>query len=195
MKDKRILFGICGSFCNHEAVYNEVCKLCVDNDVQIVVSDAVYTYSTRFFDKDVFRKMLETKTGHKVIHNIVGAEKVGPSNVYDIMVIAPMTANVASKLANGIYDHPVTLTAKALLRNKKNILFGFASNDGLSISGVNVMRLLSYKHFYAIPFRQDAPFQKECSIVADWTLLLPSLEQALLNSQIQPVLLGGIEDA
>lgn len=195
MKDKRILFGICGSFCNHEAVCNELRKLCVDNDVQVVVSEAVYTNSTRFYDKDVFINMLETMSGHKVICNIVEAEKVGPRNEYDIMVIAPMTASVASKLANGMYDHPVTLAAKAMLRNRKNILFGFASNDGLSMSGANVMRLLSYKHVYAIPFRQDAPFQKERSIVADWTLLIASLEQALCDRQIQPILLGGLLDA
>ena len=52
------------------------------------------------------------------------------------------------------------------------------------------MKLLSFKQFYAIPFRQDAPFQKERSVVAKWELLEESLDQALINKQLQPLLLG-----
>lgn len=194
MKDKHILFGICGSFCNHAAILKELENLCKHNDVQVVVSENVYSCSTRFFDKDVFANKLIELSKHEIIHSIVEAEKVGPSNAYDIMVIAPMTATVASKMANGIYDHPVTLAAKAMIRNEKDVVFGIATNDGLGISGVNIMKLLAYKHFYAIPFRQDAPYQKERSIVAEWTLLEDAMNMALEHKQIQPILLGGIQN-
>lgn len=192
MKDKHILFGICGSFCNHAAVLAQLEKLCAHNDIQVVVSENVYQCSTRFFDKEVFRQKLRELTKHDVMHSIVEAEKIGPSNAYDIMVIAPMTASVASKLANGDYDHPVTLAAKAMIRNEKDVVFGIATNDGLGISGVNVMKLLALKHLYAIPFRQDAPFKKERSIVADWNLLEKALDVGLEHKQLQPILLGGL---
>lgn len=190
MKNKHILFGICGSFCNHQAILKQLKKLCMDNDVQVIVSENVYTCDTRFFKHDEFLKTLETISTHKVWHTIIEAEAIGPSNQQDIMVIAPMSATVAAKLANGIYDHPITLAAKAMLRNGKNIVFGIATNDGLGISGVNIMKLLAFKQFYAIPFRQDAPFQKERSVVAKWELLEESLDQALINKQLQPLLLG-----
>ncbi|MBS4883767.1 dipicolinate synthase subunit B [Amedibacillus dolichus] len=190
MKNKHILFGICGSFCNHQAILKQLKKLCMDNDVQVIVSENVYTCDTRFFKHDEFLKTLETISTHKVWHTIIEAEAIGPSNQQDIMVIAPMSATVAAKLANGIYDHPITLAAKAMLRNGKNIVFGIATNDGLGISGVNIMKLLSFKQFFAIPFRQDAPFQKERSVVAKWELLEESLDQALINKQLQPLLLG-----
>lgn len=190
MKNKHILFGICGSFCNHQAILKQLKKLCMDNDVQVIVSENVYTCDTRFFKHDEFLKTLETISTHKVWHTIIEAEVIGPSNQQDIMVIAPMSATVAAKLANGIYDHPITLAAKAMLRNGKNIVFGIATNDGLGISGVNIMKLLAFKQFYAIPFRQDAPFQKERSVVAKWELLEESLDQALINKQLQPLLLG-----
>lgn len=190
MKNKHILFGICGSFCNHQAILKQLKKLCMDNDVQVIVSENVYTCDTRFFKHDEFLKTLETISAHKVWHTIIEAEAIGPSNQQDIMVIAPMSATVAAKLANGIYDHPITLAAKAMLRNGKNIVFGIATNDGLGISGVNIMKLLAFKQFYAIPFRQDAPFQKERSVVAKWELLEESLDQALINKQLQPLLLG-----
>ncbi len=190
MKNKHILFGICGSFCNHQAILKQLKKLCMDNDVQVIVSENVYTCDTRFFKHDEFLKTLETISTHKVWHTVIEAEAIGPSNQQDIMVIAPMSATVAAKLANGIYDHPITLAAKAMLRNGKNIVFGIATNDGLGISGVNIMKLLAFKQFYAIPFRQDAPFQKERSVVAKWELLEESLDQALINKQLQPLLLG-----
>ena len=190
MKNKHILFGICGSFCNHQVILKQLKKLCMDNDVQVIVSENVYTCDTRFFKHDEFLKTLETISTHKVWHTIIEAEAIGPSNQQDIMVIAPMSATVAAKLANGIYDHPITLAAKAMLRNGKNIVFGIATNDGLGISGVNIMKLLSFKQFFAIPFRQDAPFQKERSVVAKWELLEESLDQALINKQLQPLLLG-----
>lgn len=189
MRDKHILFGICGSFCNHHAILKQLESLCKYNYVQCVVSENVYHCTTRFFEHKDFINRLETITEKEVIHTIVEAEKIGPNNTFDIMVIAPMTATVASKLANGIYDHPVTLAAKAMIRNYKNIVFGIASNDGLGISGSNIMRLLATKNIYAIPFRQDAPFKKERSIVAEWELLEPSLDDAILHKQLQPILL------
>lgn len=191
MENKHILFGISGSFCNHHAILKELEHLCEQNVVQCVVSENVFHCSTRYFNNKEFIALVEKITGKEVIHTIVEAEKVGPNNNFDIMVIAPMTASVAAKLAHGIYDHPITLAAKAMIRNHKNIVFGIASNDGLGISGSNVMHLLALKNIYAIPFRQDDPFKKERSIVAEWTLLETSLEAALQHKQLQPLILGG----
>ena len=80
MENKRILFGICGSFCNHAAVLEQLTALCERNDVTAVVSENVYTCSTRFFDKDVFLGKVKDVTKHDIIHTIVEAEKVGPAN-------------------------------------------------------------------------------------------------------------------
>ena len=190
MENKRILIGICGSFCNHQAVLKEIKKLSAHNDVQIVVTDNVNTLSTRFFERDVFVKELVDCTHHPIINSIVEAEKVGPNNNFDIMAITPLTATICGKFANGIYDSPVALAAKAMIRNQKNVVIGFASNDGLGLSGPNLMHLMSTKHIYAIPFAQDAPFKKPYSIVAKWELLEETLDKAYENEQIQPILLS-----
>ena len=87
MENKRILFGICGSFCNHAAVLKQLAALCERNDVQAVVSTAVYENSTRFFEKEVFLGNVKNLTKHDIIHSIVEAEKVGPSNAYDLSLI------------------------------------------------------------------------------------------------------------
>lgn len=189
MKDKKILFGICGSFCNHAYIIEEVKKLAICNEVQIVVSENVYTLDTRFHDAKSFIDELEKITGYKVWHTLVEAEKVGPMNYHDIFVIAPMTATVLAKFKNGIYDHPITLCAKAMLRNHKKIVIGVASNDLLSISGSNLMDVLNFKNVFAIPFYQDNPFLKPTSLVSEWLLLEDSMDYALEGKQIQPLLL------
>lgn len=190
MKNKHILMGICGSFCNHQHALDQLTRLAANNDVQVVVTENVNTLSTRFFERDDFIKAVERISGHKVMSTIVEVEKVGPSNAYDIMCIVPMTATVCAKLANGIYDSPVTLAAKAMIRNNKDIVIGIATNDGLGISGVNLMRLLATKHIYAIPFAQDSPFNKPTSIVAKWEFTEDTLDSAMEQVQLQPLLRG-----
>lgn len=189
MKDKKILFGICGSFCNHEYILEEIKKLSICNDIQVVVSENVYSLDTRFHNANTYLNQVEQITKNKVWHTIVEAEKVGPMNCFDIFVIAPMTSTVISKLKNGIYDHPITLSAKAMLRNNRKVVIGVASNDLLSIGGNNLMQLLNYKNLYAIPFYQDNPFVKPTSLVSEWTLLEDTLDYALQDKQIQPIIL------
>lgn len=191
MENKRILCGICGSFCNHRAVLEQLEPLCKRNDVYFVVSENVYSCNTRFFKAQDFIERLQALSSHEIVHTIEKAELFGPQNQVDMMVIAPMSATVAARMAHGIYDHPVALAAKAVIRNQKNVVFGIATNDGLGMSGSNIFTLLNYKHFYVIPFRQDAPFVKARSIVSDWTMLEETCDKALLNQQLQPILLGG----
>ena len=105
-----------------------------------------------------------------------------------MMVIAPMTSTCCAKLVHGIYDHNVTLAAKAMLRNNKNILFGIACNDGLGISGENIFKLMNMRNIYVIPFSQDDPLKKQRSIVSDFDLLLECVECTLRNEQLQPII-------
>lgn len=117
MGNKRILFGICGSFCDHAVVPEQLIALCERNDVTTVVSENVYACFTRFFGKDVSLGKVEDITKHDIIHTIVGAEEVGLADVYDIMVIASMVATVATKMTHDIYDYPVTPSAKTMIRS------------------------------------------------------------------------------
>src|SRR5690625_6222788 len=116
------------------------------------------------------------------------AEPLGPKEPLDCMVIAPMTGNSLSKFANALTDSPVLMAAKATLRNRLPIVLGISTNDALGLNGVNLMRLMSSKLIYFIPFGQDNPFQKPTSLVANFELLTPTVEEALERKQIQPVI-------
>ena len=189
MRNKKILFGICGSFCNHAYILSQLKSLCISNDIQIIVSKNVYEMDTRFHKANSFLDELEQISGNEVWHTLQEAERVGPMNCFDLYVIAPLTSTMLSRLKNGIYDSPISLAAKAMLRNDKDILVGIASNDVLGISGVNLFMLLNYKHFYAVPFYQDNHYLKPNSLVSEWDLLEDTMDYALNKKQIQPLFL------
>lgn len=188
VENKSILVGISGSFCNHAHVLKQLVPLAQHNKLQFVVTERVYESSTRFFSRNEFITKLEELSDAPIIHTIIEAEKIGPQNEFDIMLVAPCTATQCAKFVHGIYDGPLTLAMKAMIRNQKNVVVGFASNDGLGISGRNLFSLCSMKYLYVLPIAQDAPKKKAWSVVAVWECLEETLEYALNNQQIQPIL-------
>ncbi len=188
VKDQRILVGISGSFCNHSAVLTQLQQLAQHNTLTFVLSENAYENSTRFFTREEWLKKLKEISDHEIIHTLVEAEKIGPENCYDLMLVAPCTATQCSKFVHGIYDDPMTLAMKAMIRNQKNIVIGFASNDALGMSGANLFRLCAMKYIYVIPIAQDAPTQKPWSVVALWDECEATIARALQNEQLQPIL-------
>jgi len=182
----RILWGITGSYCNHQIVLEQIKKISKDHEIQFVVSDAVYSTTTRFFESDEFLNQLKKYTTKPILHSIVQVEPL--SNQFDAMILAPLTATTLGKLAHGIYDGPVTMATKVMLRNQHPVICAISSNDILGISGENWMRVYNMKHFYFVPFYQDAPHTKPNSVVSEYEMLYETLECAMNQKQIQPVM-------
>ncbi|MBM7619039.1 dipicolinate synthase subunit B [Bacillus tianshenii] len=195
LKGKRLGFGLTGSHCTYDAVVPELKKL-VDAgaDVLPVVSFTVQNTNTRFGEGEEWIKKIEELTGNKVIDSIVKAEPLGPKIPLDCMVIAPLTGNSMSKLANALTESPVLMAAKATLRNHKPVVLGISTNDALGLNGMNLMRLMSTKNIYFIPFGQDAPEKKPNSMVARMEMLVPTVLHALENKQVQPVIVERYKD-
>ena len=116
------------------------------------------------------------------------AETFGPKNKMDVMVVMPATGDFLGKMANGITDNPVNLAVKATMRNNKPIVIAVSTNDGLGLSGENIMKLYNNKNVYFVPFGQDNYKDKPNSLIAHYDMLLPTLEHALNSNQIQPVI-------
>lgn len=116
------------------------------------------------------------------------AEPIGPKNLFDALVILPCTGNTLAKLANGITDTPALMAAKAHLRNNKPLLLSLSTNDALGMNMKNIGLLLNTKNIYFVPFGQDDPKKKPNSMTAHTDLLIPALEAALENRQLQPVI-------
>lgn len=191
MKEMRVGFALCGSFCTHSEALDAVQQLAETySSIVPIVSDYAAQTTTRFGAAADFRESLTQICGRKPIETIVAAEPIGPQKLLDVLVIAPCTGNTLAKLAAGIADSAVTMAAKSHLRNGRPVVVAVSTNDGLGIAARNIGDLLCRKNYYFVPFRQDDPAGKPNSLVAELSYLPQTVEQALEGQQLQPVLLG-----
>lgn len=186
---KRIGFALTGSFCTLSKVLAELEGLKnTGAEILPLMSEAVWSTDTRFGSAESIKEKVRAICGKEIIHDIVGAEPIGPKHIIDALVIAPCTGNTLSKIANGITDSCVSMAAKANLRNKCPLLLAISTNDGLGANGKNIGTLFNVPNVFFVPFGQDDPTGKPDSLVADMSLLIPSLECAFDKTQIQPLL-------
>ncbi|NLM13478.1 MAG: dipicolinate synthase subunit B [Epulopiscium sp.] len=190
LKGVRIGFALCGSYCTYDTVIPEMQKL-IDEGAEVfpIMSHNAYTTDTRFGKAQEHIDKIEKMTGKKIIKTIVEAEPLGPQNIIDILVIAPCTGNTIAKLANAITDTAVLMSAKTLLRNKKPVVIALATNDGLGMNMKNIGMLMNTKNIYFVPMGQDNYEKKPNSIMSDMSLILKTVQKALIGEQLQPVII------
>ena len=188
MKDITVGFAMCGSFCTFDAVINVLEKLCgLYKTVVPIMSETAYHTDSRFGFAADFNSLVEQFCGRKIINSITEAEPIGPNALLDILVIAPCTGNTLAKIAHGVADTSVTMSAKAHLRNGRPLLIALSTNDALSGNAANFGSLLVRKNVYFVPLYQDDPMGKPASLTADLNKLPGAIDAALEGRQIQPV--------
>ena len=181
-------FAMCGSYCTHAASLRELEGLKDRGaDILPIVSENVYITDTRFGSARALRERLGAICGRECIHTVVDAEPLGPKMPLEALIICPCTGNTLAKLACGITDTAVTMAAKAHLRGNRPLVIALASNDALSANLKNIATMLSRKCVYFVPLSQDDPERKPHSLVADFSLTLPTLEQAMNGKQYQKI--------
>ncbi|MBE6624290.1 MAG: dipicolinate synthase subunit B [Ruminococcaceae bacterium] len=181
-------YAFCGSFCTHAQSLEELKKLKNQGyDILPIMSENVYATSTRFGSADDFIKKVEQITGREVIHTIVDAEPLGPKIALDALIIAPCTGNTLAKIARGITDTAVTMTAKAHLRADRPLVIALCSNDALSANLQNISILLERKCVYFVPMKQDDPTRKPHSLISEFSLVSQTLSYALDAKQLRPL--------
>ena len=191
MKECRVGFAACGSFCTHSEALEALEALAGQySHIIPIVSEYSAATDTRFGRAEYFLSELEAICGRRVISTISGAEPIGPQKLLDVLVIAPCTGNTLAKLSAGVSDSAVTMAAKAHLRNGRPVVLAVSTNDGLGAAARNIGDLHCRKHYYFVPYGQDDPEEKPTSLVADMTQISQTVEAALEGRQLQPVLLG-----
>lgn len=190
LEGKRIGFVMTGSFCTFRKTIDELKKIVkLGAKVVPIMSENSYTMDTKFGKAEAFINEIEDITGTKILHTIQEVEPLGPKDMLDILVVAPATGNTMAKLANDIIDGPATMAVKSHLRGERPVVMAISTNNGLSGAGENIGKLLNRKHYYFVPFKQDNPITKPRSIVFDPSYLIKTIEYALDDEQIQPILL------
>lgn len=181
-------FAMCGSFCTHKKALEQMSALRASGeDILPIMSENVYSTDTKFGRAEDLKKRVRDLCGRDMISSIVDAEPIGPKELLDILVICPCTGNTLAKLAAGITDTAVTMAAKAHLRSDRPLVIALASNDALSANLKNIGTMLNRKNVYFVPMSQDDPVKKPHSLVADFDLLLPTIEAARRGKQYQKI--------
>lgn len=188
MKNDRIGFAMCGSYCTFDRALSALERLRDEYaSITPIMSENAYAIDTRFGAAADFNARLRELCGREIIHTIEAAEPIGPRAVLDLLVIAPCTGNTLAKLANGITDTAVTMAAKAQLRNERPVLIAISTNDALSGSAPALGALLGRKNVYFVPFYQDDPHAKPTSLLANLEALNEAVAAALAGRQLQPM--------
>jgi dipicolinate synthase subunit B len=190
LSGKNIGVALSGSYCTFDTTFLQIERLVQENaNVYTIFSDRSQITDSRFGKAEDFLKRAKTITGKEPITTIVEAEKLGPNNLLDIVIIAPCTGNTLAKMANAITDSPVLMAAKGQLRNLKPVVIAVSTNDALSNNLKNIGTLITAKNIYFVPFGQDNYKGKPNSMVAHFDLIVPTLEEALEGHQLQPIVL------
>lgn len=182
-------FALCGSFCTYQDVFPVMEELASKNRVIPIFSQNAATVNSRFGNGEDFLARAAQITGNAPLLTLSDVEPVGPKRMLDILVIAPCTGNTLSRLAHSMADTPVSMAAKSHLRNGKPVVVAISTNDALAGAAENIGKLLGRKHYYFVPFGQDAPEEKPTSLIADFQLIPQAIDAALHGKQLQPILL------
>ena len=90
LEEKNIGFCLTGSFCTFRKVIDEMKKLVAQKATIIpIMSYNAYNLDTRFGKAKDFIEEIEDITKHKILHDIISTEPIGPKGLTDIMIIAP----------------------------------------------------------------------------------------------------------
>lgn len=182
-------FCMTGSFCTFEVAFHAMEDLTDQYDILPIFSEHAASMDTRFGKACDHLARAEAICGKAPLCTITQTEPLGPKGMTDLLVVAPCTGNTLAKLAHAVTDTAVTMAVKSHLRQQKPVVLAISTNDALAATAANLGAMLNRRHFYFVPFRQDAPFAKERSLVAEFALLPETLAQAAQNRQLQPLLL------
>ena len=189
LKGINIGLAVTGSFCTFDKIEKEVQRLIeAGANLYPIFSANVQSVDSRFGNTADYIRHISDMTGNRPILKIEEAEPIGPKGYLDILLIAPCTGNTLAKLAHGITDTSVLMAAKAHLRTGKPLVISLSTNDALGMNFKNIGELFNTKHIYFVPFGQDAPEKKPNSMIAHTELIIPALEAALDEKQLQPVI-------
>ena len=188
-RNKTIGFAMCGSFCTFKKAIDALEELSQTGaNIIPIMSEISYETDTRFGDAEDFRDKLIKITGNEIIHTVKQSEPIGPKKLLDMLVILPCTGNTLAKITGGIADTSVTMAVKSHLRNRRPVVIAVSTNDGLGTAAKNIGSLMNTKNIYFLPMGQDDPWNKNNSVIADFSMLIPTMEAAFENRQFQPIL-------
>jgi phosphopantothenoylcysteine decarboxylase/phosphopantothenate--cysteine ligase len=111
LKDKRVILGVTGGIAAYKAV--ELLRLLVKDGAEVHV---IMTRAAQEFVTPLTFQTLSSNPVHTELFNLIAEQEIGHISLADradLFIIAPATANVVGKIAQGIADDLLTTTVMA----------------------------------------------------------------------------------
>lgn len=126
LKGKCVILGVTGGIAAYKAA--ELLRLLVKADAEVHV---VMTRSAQEFVTPLTFQTLSGNPVHMELFNLIQEQEIGHISLADradLILVAPSTANLIGKVANGIADDLLTTT---IMASKAKILFAPAMNSNM----------------------------------------------------------------
>jgi phosphopantothenoylcysteine decarboxylase/phosphopantothenate--cysteine ligase len=123
LNNKRIVLGVCGGIAAYKSI--ELLRLLTKAGADVHV---IMTRSAQEFVGPLTFQTLSANPVHTELFNLIAEREIGHISLADkanLFIVAPATANVIGKVANGIADDMLTTTVMA---TKAPVLFAPAMN-------------------------------------------------------------------
>ena len=183
-------YAFCASFCTFKSSFSALRKLCEGGEEVVpIFSERSLSCDTRFGKASDFLKLAEEITGRRAVTKIEEAELFGAISPLEYLVISPCTGNTLAKLAAGITDGVVTMSAKAHMRCDRPMLIALSSNDAASQNLKNIGALITRRNVFFAPMLQDSPEKKPHSLITEEASLLDAFYAMKRGVQKRPVFL------
>ncbi|NTV49830.1 MAG: bifunctional phosphopantothenoylcysteine decarboxylase/phosphopantothenate--cysteine ligase CoaBC [Geobacteraceae bacterium] len=123
LRNKKIILGVCGGIAAYKAI--ELLRLLTKSGADVHV---IMTRAAQEFVAPLTFQTLSSNPVHTELFNLIAEREIGHISLADradLFIIAPATANIIGKIANGIADDMLTTTVMA---TKAPVLFAPAMN-------------------------------------------------------------------
>ena len=113
----RIGFALTGSFCTHRDALAVMEELAGEYEIVPILSEHAGSWDTRFGTAEDLRRRVAKIAGREPVTTVAEAERFGPADPLDALILCPCTGNTLATLARGITDTTVTMAFDCGIRN------------------------------------------------------------------------------
>ncbi|MHC6204235.1 flavoprotein [Breznakiellaceae bacterium SP9] len=147
---KNIILGITGSIAAYKGAELANMLTKEKNDVHVIMTKAAQRFITPLTFQVITKKQVYTELFKEFVYGDV--RHISLAQEADLAIIAPATANIIAKIANGIADDMLSTVIMAMA--KTPVLICPAMNTAMyenPITQANIKKLLEYGYYFEEP--------------------------------------------
>lgn len=188
LENKTIGFWLMEEFYIKEYLLYELNKMMRSKDLKII---PMLNYNKeknirKITDKDI--SQIEKITKNKILYFDEGEINHKLIKSTDILILISCNGELIYKMANNIFDNSILNFIRLYKENKKPIVIGINSNNKVLFDFENIEKIYNNGSYFFIPVIFPNLISKPNLITFDSSLITKTIEEALDNIQIEPLI-------